>query len=171
MTGTDPAAPEGFVALPVPEARALGFNPIAYHARRIGDALALGFRVGPEHCNPGGRCHGGVLATFCDMQLAFAVLFDTPALATTILPTVNLSVDYLAAVLPGAWVQGIGGTVSITRNLAVAQCVVTADGLPAVRTSGIYKVGGARVTGIDTGAWLRAHVGPTEVGRAHVGRD
>ena len=92
------------------------------------------------------------------MQLAFAVLYDTPALATTILPTVNLSLDYLAAVLPGAWVQGVGGTVSVTRNLAVAQCVVTADGVPAVRASGTYKVGGARVTGIDTGAWLRAAV-------------
>ena len=166
MTGRDPAPPDGFVALPVVEARALGFDPIAFHARRIGDALALGFRVGPQHCNPGGRCHGGVLATFCDIQLAFAVIFDTPALATTILPTVNLSIDYLAAVLPGAWVQGIGGTVSVTRNLAVAQCVATADGVPAVRTSGIYKVGGARVTGIDTGAWLRAHVGKVDVGQA-----
>ena len=151
--------PEGFRPLPATDARAQGFNPIALHARRAGGTLALGFRVGPEHCNPGGRCHGGVLATFCDMQLAFAILFDTPALATTILPTVNLSLDYLAAVLPGAWVEGIGGTVSVTRNLAVAQCVVTADGVPAVRTSGIYKVGGARVTGIDTGAWLREAVG------------
>jgi uncharacterized protein (TIGR00369 family) len=153
------AAPEGFRALEVTPERDRGYNPIRYHARRIGGALALGFRVGPEHLNPGGRCHGGVMASFCDVQLAFAILHDRPDLQTTILPTVNLTLDYLAAVLPGAWVQGIGGTVSVTRNFAVAQCIVTADGVPAVRCSGTYKVGGARVTTIDTGAWLRAQVG------------
>ena len=158
MSGSDPRPPEGFRALTVTHERAEGYNPILFHARRIDGALAMGFRVGPEHLNPGGRCHGGVLASFCDMQLAFAVMHDTPDLRTTILPTINLALDYLAAVLPGTWVQGIGGTVSVTRNFAVAQCIVTADGMPAVRCSGTYKVGGARVTGIDTGAWLRAQI-------------
>lgn len=158
MSERDHRPPEGFRPLGVTPERAEGYNPIVFHARRIGGALALGFRVGPEHLNPGGRCHGGVLASFCDMQLAFAIMYETLTLATTILPTINLSLDYLAAVLPGAWVEGVGGVVSVTRNFAVAQGVVTADGVPAVRTSGIYKVGGARVTGIDTGAWLRAQV-------------
>ena len=158
MSAGDAAPPEGFRALLVTPERAQGYNPIAFHARRVDGALALGFRVGPEHLNPGGRCHGGVMASFCDMQLAFAVIYDTADLHTTILPTMNLTLDYLAAVLPGAWVQGIGGTVSVTRNFAVAQCIVTADGAPAVRCSGTYKIGGARVTNIDTGAWLRAQV-------------
>ncbi len=160
---TDPAspAPEGFLPLQVTPERAAGYNPIAFHARRIDGALALGFRVGPQHLNPGGRCHGGVLASFCDVLLAFAILHDTPALATTILPTVNLNLDYLAGALPGAWVQGVGGTVSVTRNLAVAQALVTADGVPVVRASGTYKVGGARVTVLDTGAWLRARLDQT----------
>ena len=162
MTGSESDPPEGFRPLAATPERAKGYNPIAFHARRIGGALALGFRVGPEHLNPGGRCHGGVMASFCDVQLAFAILHDTPDLHTTILPTINLTVDYLAAVLPGAWVQGIGGTVSVTRNFAVAQCIVTADGVPAARCSGTYKVGGARVTGIDTGAWLRAAIDADE---------
>ena len=156
MSGVDDARPPtGFQALAVTPERAQGYNPILFHARRIDGALALGFRVGPEHLNPGGRCHGGVLASFCDMQLAFAIMHDTPNLRTTILPTISLTLDYLAAVLPGTWVQGVGATLSATRNYAVAQCVVTADGTPAVRCSGTYKVGGARVTGIDTAAWLR----------------
>ena len=156
MSAGDGRPPDGFRALPVTPERAGGYNPIAFHARRIDGALALGFRVGAGHLNPGGRCHGGVLAGFCDMQLAFAIMHDTQELHTTILPTMNLSLDFLAAVLPGAWVQGIGGTVSVTRNVAVAQCIVTADGAPAVRCSGTFKVGGARVTSGDTGAWLRA---------------
>ena len=155
---SDARPPEGFRALAVTSARARGYNPIDFHARRIDGALALGFRVGPEHLNPGGRCHGGVMASFCDMQLAFAVMHDTPELHATILPTINLALDYLAPVLPGAWVQGVGGTVSVTRNFAVAQCVVTTDGVPAVRCSGTFKVGGARVTRVDTGAWLRAQL-------------
>ncbi len=154
----DPGPPEGFRPLPATSEREAGFNPIVFHARRIDGALAMGFRVGPAHCNPGGRCHGGVLATFCDIALAFAILHDTPGLATTILPTVSLSVDFLAGVMPGAWVEAVGGTISVTRNLAVAGCIVTADGTPAVRTNGVYKVGGARVTSIDTGAWLRAEL-------------
>ena len=154
--GRDP--PEGFRPLPVTPERERGYDPIRFHARRIDGRLALGFRVGPEHLNPGGRCHGGVLASFCDVQLAFAVLHDTPEIQATIVPTMNLALDYLAAVPDGAWVQGIGGTVSVTRNFAVAQCIVTADGAPAVRCSGTFKVGGARVTVIDTGAWLRAQI-------------
>ena len=150
--------PPGFRPLEVTPARDAGFNPIAFHARRAGDALALGFRVEGRHLNPGGRCHGGVLAAFCDIHLAFAVLFETPALATTILPTVSLNLDYLAGVGDGAWVEAVGGTIAVTRNLAFAQAVVTADGAPAVRASGTYKVGGARVTGLDTGAWLRGQV-------------
>ena len=158
MSAGDPGPPGGFRALTVTPERAGGYDPILFHARRIDGALALGFRVGPEHLNPGGRCHGGVMASFCDTLLAFAILHDRPDLRTTILPTINLTVDYLAAVLPGTWVQGIGGTVSVTRNFAVAQCVVTADGAAAARCSGTYKVGGARLTGIDTGAWLRAQI-------------
>lgn len=159
MTAPDDRPPDGFRRLDAGSARLAGFDPIALHARRAGGSLALGFRAGPAHLNPGGRVHGGVLATFCDTHLAFAILFDTPALATTILPTVSLSVDYLAGVAPGAWVEAVGGTIAVTRNLAFAQAVVTADGVPAVRASGTYKVGGARVTAIDTGAWLRAQVG------------
>ena len=157
MSAGDPP-PEGFRPLAATPERARGYDPIAFFGKRVGTALALGFRVGPEHLNPGGRCHGGVIASFCDIQLAFAILYETPDLRTTILPTINLNLDYLAAVPPGAWVQGIGGLVSVTRNFAVAQCIVTADGVPAVRCSGTYKVGGARVTGIDTGAWLRARI-------------
>ena len=158
MTPGDVPPPDGFRPLsPTPE-RSAGFDPVALHARRSGGLLAMGFRVGLQHCNPGGRCHGGVLATFCDMHLAFSILFETPDIATTILPTVNLTLDYLAGAMPGAWVQAVGGTVSVTRNLAVAQCVATADRVPVVRASGTYKVGGARVTGVDTAAWLRAAV-------------
>jgi uncharacterized protein (TIGR00369 family) len=158
LTDQNTDAPEGFRPLTATPERVAGYNPIAFQARRIDGALALGFRVRPQHLNPGGRCHGGVLASFCDVLLAFAILHDTPALATTILPTVNLNLDYLAAALPGAWVQGIGTTVSVTRNLAVAQALVTADGVPVARASGTYKVGGARVTVLDTGAWLRARL-------------
>ena len=147
MSAEGRGPPPGFRLLEVTPARAAGFNPIAFHEGR--------------HLNPGGRCHGGVLAAFCDVHLAFAILFDTPTLATTIVPTVSLNIDYLAGVGDGAWVEAVGGTIAVTRNLAFAQAIVTADGVPAVRASGTYKVGGARVTGLDTGAWLRGQVGGT----------
>ena len=57
------------------------------------------------------------------------------------LPTINLQIDYLGPAPRGAWVQGEGELLRRTRNLVFAQGLVTADGLPAMRVSGIFKLG------------------------------
>ena len=101
----------------------------------------LGFRVERRHTNPMGNCHGGMLATFADMMLPMLAHRQSPELRNQFLPTVSLQIDYLAPSPLGAWVQGEAQVLRITRNLAFVQGLVTADDVPALRVSGIFKIG------------------------------
>jgi uncharacterized protein (TIGR00369 family) len=88
-----------------------------------------------------GNCHGGMLATFADMLLPMLAHRQSPELRNQFLPTVSLQIDYLAPCPLGAWVQGDAQVLRITRNLAFVQGLVTADDVPAMRVSGIFKIG------------------------------
>jgi uncharacterized protein (TIGR00369 family) len=101
----------------------------------------LGFRVEKRHTNPMGNCHGGMLATFADMMLPMLAHRQAPELRNQFLPTVSLQIDYLAPSPLGAWVQGEAQVLRVTRNLAFVQGLVTADAVPALRVSGIFKIG------------------------------
>ena len=132
------AVPEGFVA------REFGGGFMAVngplYARRNDAGFQLGFRVEERHCNPMGICHGGMMATFCDMLLPLSahVLSDV---GNRFLPTINLQIDYLAASPLGAWVQGEAQLLRATRALVFMQGLVQADGVTVARVSGIFKIG------------------------------
>lgn len=132
--------PEGYAELPL----SFGFirvNGPLYGKREPDGRLRLGFRVEERHCNPMGMAHAGMLVTFADMQLPFGIRFQGEGLADNFMPTVNLSVDFLGPAKLGAWVEGETEVLRTTRNLAFAQCTVTADGVTALRASGIFKIG------------------------------
>jgi uncharacterized protein (TIGR00369 family) len=105
-----------------------------------GMRLLMGFRVEERHSNPLGMCHGGMLATFADMLMPMAAMYQTGG-ERRFLPTISLQMDYLAPAPLGAWVQGEADILRTTRNLLFAQGVVSADGTPALRVSGIFKQG------------------------------
>ena len=111
------------------------------HLKREGARVWIGFRVEPRHCNPMGNCHGGMLATYCDMLLPMSAHRTTAEVRGRFLPTINLQLDYLAPVPLGAWVEGEAEVLRVTRSLVFMQARVTADGVPAVRVSGIFKIG------------------------------
>jgi uncharacterized protein (TIGR00369 family) len=131
--------PDDFAALPF-RTGFVGVNGPLYFRRGEDGRLHMGFRVEERHCNPMGMAHGGMLVTFADMQLPFATRFQG-GLADNFLPTINLSVDFLAPARLGAWVEGTTEVLRKTRNLVFAQCSVTADGDPCLRASGIFKIG------------------------------
>lgn len=132
--------PAGFAPL----ALSMGFletnGPL--YGKWDGKILALGFRVEERHCNPGGVAHGGMLATFADMQLPFSARFQSD-IDFGFLPTINLTCDFLAPAPRGAWVEGRGELVRATRNLVFAQGTATADGAPCLRMNGIFKIAGS----------------------------
>jgi len=98
----------------------------------------MGFRVELRHCNPMQICHGGMLMTFADMLLGFTC--GVAAGGRKFMPTVNLTGDYVGPAPLGAWVEGHGRLLRQTRNLSFAEAMITADGAPCLRTSGIMKI-------------------------------
>ncbi len=144
MTPSAPPAPE-----PNPPE---GFEPWRYgvgfiaangplYLKKLAHGALLGFRVEARHCNPMGICHGGMIATFCDMLLPISAHHLSDELNRRFLPTVSLQVDYLAPSPKGAWVQGEAQLLRRTRSLVFMQGVVSADGQTVARTSGVFKIG------------------------------
>ena len=118
----------------------VAFNGPLY-GRWTGNKVLLGFRVEQRHCNPLGMCHGGMLATFADMLIPCAAQYQMPMPERRFLPTISLQIDYMGAARLGAWVQGEAQVLRTTRNLVFGQGLVSADGEPALRMSGIFKIG------------------------------
>jgi uncharacterized protein (TIGR00369 family) len=133
------AVPEGFRAREF-GGGFVGVNGPLY-ARRTDAGFQLGFRVEERHCNPMRICHGGMMATFCDMLLPISAHVMSKELAHRFLPTINLQIDYLAASPLGAWVQGEAQLLRATRSLVFMQGLVQADGVSVARVSGIFKIG------------------------------
>jgi len=134
-----PAIPEGFRARHFGDGF-IGVNGPLY-ARRVDGGLQLGFRVEERHCNPMGICHGGMMATFCDMLLPISAHVLSDTLGRRFLPTINLQVDFLAGTPLGAWVQGEAQLLRATQSLVFMQGLVQADGVSVARVSGIFKIG------------------------------
>jgi uncharacterized protein (TIGR00369 family) len=105
-----------------------------------GKRLLLGFRVEERHTNPLKICHGGMLATFADMLIPCASMYQSE-MERRFLPTISLQIDYMGAAQLGAWIQGEADVLRTTRNMLFGQGLVSADGQPALRVSGIFKMG------------------------------
>ncbi len=111
------------------------------YVKASADRLRMGFRVEPRHTNRAGILHGGMMASFCDMLLPICGHHQEPALAKRFVPTISLQIDYLASTPLGAWVEGEAQVLRTTRSLGFIQGLVTADGQPVARASGIFKIG------------------------------
>lgn len=130
--------PEGFRAVQVGGAFIAHNGPL--YGKWDGKRLLLGFRVEERHTNPLKICHGGMMATFADMLIPCAAMYQHE-MERRFLPTISLQMDYMGASPLGAWVQGEGEVLKTTRNMLFGQGLVTADGQPVLRVSGIFKMG------------------------------
>lgn len=110
------------------------------YGRWTGEKILLGFFVEQRHTNPAGMCHGGMLATLADMLIPCAAAYQVQ-MERRFLPTVSLQIDFLGAAMLGSWVQGEAQILRTTRNLVFGQGLVSANGEPALRISGVYKMG------------------------------
>jgi uncharacterized protein (TIGR00369 family) len=127
-----------------------GFRPLNFDMGFVGQCgllygkwdetnLLLGFRVEMRHCNPGQVAHGGMMATFADMLLPMASRFQSKQ-DMGFMPTIQLTCDYLAPAKLGSWIEGRAEVVKITRNLLFSQGIATSDGVPCLRTNGIFRI-------------------------------
>jgi uncharacterized protein (TIGR00369 family) len=136
MSGT---IPDGFAALQMGGEFMRHNGPL--YLRKAEGRVWMGFRVEARHCNPAQICHGGMMASFCDMLLPVCATHLVPSLLGRFLPTISLQLDYLSPSSIGAWVQGEAQVLRQTPSLVFLQGLVTADELPVARASGIFRVG------------------------------
>ena len=132
------SVPDGFSSIEI-GGRFIGLSGPLFSRQHDG-SLELGFHVEARHANGMGVCHGGMMATFCDMLLPLTTRSLVPGIGNVFLPTISIQVDYLAPASLGAWVQGSAQVLHSTKSLAFAQGLVTADGKLVARTSGVFKI-------------------------------
>ncbi|MCE2494336.1 MAG: PaaI family thioesterase [Alphaproteobacteria bacterium] len=140
-SGADTAnsgSPEGFTRLHLPGPFVDINGPLL--ARFSEDKLRIGIRLEDRHCNAAGICHGGMLATLADLQIAVAMVVQSDIQA--FLPTVNLSVDFVAPGRVGDWVEGETEVIRITRNLAFGSCILSTGDTALARASAVCKIPG-----------------------------
>lgn len=134
----DEAIPDGFRAVKVGGPFIFHNGPL--YGKLNAGRLLLGFRVERRHTNPLKMCHGGMLATFADMLIPCSSMYQNE-MERRFLPTISLQIDYMGAAPLGSWVQGEADVLRTTRNMMFGQGLITADGAPALRISGIFKMG------------------------------
>ncbi len=150
--------PPGFVLLPPLGQGGFQAQCGAFWIKAEDRKLVAGFRVEAMHCNPAGVCHGGMMATFCDMHMALAAHFEG-RFDTMLLPTITLSIDYLAPTRLGAWVEARAVLLKTTRRAVFSSETVLAEGEPVVHARGIYNIPSSTAAAEqDTGTMLRAYL-------------
>jgi uncharacterized protein (TIGR00369 family) len=130
--------PEGFQ--PVQIGGHFATHTAQLHARWLDNHLQLGFRVEAHHVNPGNACHGGMLATFADILISSAAQYQTD-IPRQFLPTIHLQMDFMAPAPLGSWVQGQAEVLKVTRKMLFSHGLIEADGVAAVRASGVFVRG------------------------------
>jgi uncharacterized protein (TIGR00369 family) len=132
----DDAPPAGFVPFDSRGSAERLVGP--YYCLIDSDTRTMGFRVQPRHLNHNGVCHGGVISAFADSQSA-VLKCETP-LARWVTPTINLSVDFVAPALLGAWVQSTPVLLRATAKLMFVSADIRVDGEIVARASAIYRI-------------------------------
>lgn len=112
--------PAGFVRLP----EGLGFtdNLQPCYRRIAGDVVSFGLVVDKQHSNSMGICHGGALVTLADVTAATGVNVTRGVRAGS--PTINLSMDFIAAGRMGQWIQADVQQVSVKRRFGFCSGVI-----------------------------------------------
>jgi uncharacterized protein (TIGR00369 family) len=126
--------PEGFV--PLPTSAFVEHVGGLYH-RPDAPEHTFAMRVGPEHANVRGRAHGGFLATAVDVATsrgARVAMGDGSGVST-----VTMTMDYLAPVDVGEWIQLVTTVDRIGGRTVFASCRVTAGDRLVARGSVILS--------------------------------
>ena len=134
---TPGAAPAGFLPLALPG----GFMALngPFFGRRREDGLDLGLTIEERHTNPAKVSHGGMLMSLARLQLAAGAA--TAAGLDHLPRMMALSFDFLAPAPVGAWVEGETEVLNVTRNLVFLRGLLSIDGQPVLRASGIGRRG------------------------------
>jgi acyl-coenzyme A thioesterase 13 len=113
-----------------------------FYCRGEGADLVIGLRAESKHCNARGGVHGGILATFADIALGYAVAFSSTPPGELV--TVNLNLDFAGNAKIGDWLESRVDIQKQGSRLSFANCYIVADGQRIVRASAVFMVAGPR---------------------------
>ncbi|HEY4174598.1 MAG TPA: PaaI family thioesterase [Rhodopila sp.] len=102
-------------------------------AKKHGDQWLYGLLTGPEHANPAGVIHGGVLMAFADHGLSFLAWEAAERGPCT---TIQLNTHFLDAIQPGEFLELRGEVTRRTRGLVFVRGVIGARDEHNIRDAG-----------------------------------
>jgi acyl-coenzyme A thioesterase PaaI-like protein len=108
-------------------------------AKKLDGAWLYGLVTGPEHANPNGAVHGGVLMAFADHGLS---LLAWEAAERAPCTTIQLNTHFLDAIRPGEFITLRGEITRRTRGLVFVRGAIAA-----------HHDGQAREVGAIDGIW------------------
>jgi len=106
-------------------------------AKKVDGAWRYGLLTRPDHANPQGVVHGGILMTFADTGLS---LLAWEAAERAPCTTIQLNTHFLAAVQPGDFAELTGEVTRATRGLVFVRGLIAVGGRDAVAIDAIWRV-------------------------------
>ena len=109
--------------------RLKGFEPTKDEFVRIG------FRVREQNCNFRGGCHGGWIATLCDIAMGrnvHAVVGETGT------PTMSMTVDFVRGAVAGDWLESRARVVRRTRRVIFMEASLIGPKGEVAHCSGLF---------------------------------
>lgn len=106
-------------------------------SKRLDDRWLYGLLTTPEHVNPEGAVHGGILMLFADHTiglLAWDACKPYPAV------TIQLNTHFLSAVKPGDFVVLDGEVTRATKGLVFVRGILSVGDRQAAAVDGIWRV-------------------------------
>ena len=106
-------------------------------AKRLDDGWRYGLLTTPEHTNPQGALHGGILMTFADHGLS---LLAWEAANRAPCTTIQLNTHFLAVVRPGDFVELRGEITRATLGLVFVRGKLLVGERDVAAVDGIWRV-------------------------------
>jgi uncharacterized protein (TIGR00369 family) len=110
-----------------------------FYLRRVPGGVILALRLGPQHMNRRGVCHGGLLATMIDDAVAINCSIARGRRGDQ--ATVSLTTEFLSSARLGDWLEAHTTLRRVGRRMVFGDCLLTAGDRQVARGSAIYAVG------------------------------
>lgn len=142
-----PGIPEGFQEAPITET----YNDtiLPYYYKRDESGIKVGMLVCKHHCNTIQVAHGGALMTFLDNALHLAV--EHALGEPQIMPTINMSVDFVSFAREGDWIEFEANFTHNTRRIGFVGGTVMGPNGAVLRANAQYKLSSGNLKKSDLG--------------------